>query len=130
MNYPKNLIFWLPRVLCILAIAFISIFALDAFRSHLTFWQQLRNFIIHMIPSFILIAILVIAWKREITGGIIFVTLGLILSPLVFIHNYRMNDSIGMSLLIIAVITIPLIVVGLLFIFGGRIKKHKAFSGS
>jgi uncharacterized membrane protein YozB (DUF420 family) len=83
-----------------------------------------------MIPSFILIAILVIAWKREITGGIIFVTLGLILSPLVFIHNYRMNDSIGMSLLIIAVITIPLIVVGLLFIFGGRIKKHKAFSGS
>jgi hypothetical protein len=46
------------------------------------------------------------------------------LSPVVFIHNYRMNESIGMSLGVIMAITGPFIVVGMLFVISSRPKKN------
>ncbi len=115
MNKTK-ILFWLPRFLCIIAILFISLFALDAFEPDLTFWQQIGAFLIHLIPSFILIALLLIAWKWEYIGGIIFTILGLGFSPFIFKHNYEMNHSIWMSMGIIAMITLPFVVVGILFI--------------
>jgi len=108
--------YWLPRILCMLAIAFVSLFALDAFSSELSFWQQMGAFLMHLIPSFILLALLILAWKKELIGGIIFMLIGLGLSPMVFSHNYRMNHSIFMSLGIILTITIPFAIVGLLFL--------------
>ena len=114
---------WLPRIICILAILFVSLFAADAFAPELTIWQQLGAFVIHLIPSFILIAFLIVAWKWEYIGGIIFIIIGLGLSIFVFIHNYKMNDSIWMSLGIIAAITIPFAIVGLLFIKSHFLKK-------
>jgi len=62
MNKAK-ILFWLPRILCIIAILFISLFALDAFQPDLTIWQQLEAFLMHLIPSFILLILLLIAWK-------------------------------------------------------------------
>ncbi len=115
MNKTK-ILFWLPRFLCIIAILFISLFALDAFEPDLTFWQQIGAFLMHLIPSFILLALLLIAWKWEYIGGIIFTILGLGFSPFIFKHNYDMNHSIWMSMGIIAMITLPFVVVGILFI--------------
>ncbi len=115
---------WLPRILCILAILFVSLFAADAFAPELTIWQQLGAFVIHLIPSFILIAFLIVAWKWEYIGGIIFIIIGLGLSPFVFIHNYKMNDSIWMSLGIIVAITIPFALVGVVFVIS-HFKKKK-----
>ena len=123
MKISTKLLYWLPRVLCILAILFISLFALDAFNPELTLWDQIIGFIMHLIPSFILIALLILAWKRELIGGIIFTIIGLGLSPLVFIHNFRMNHSVWMSLSIIALITIPFSIVGILFIMSHYRKK-------
>ena len=118
---------WLPRVICILAILFIGLFALDAFQPDLTIWQQIGDFLMHLIPSFILTALLLIAWKWEYVGGIIFTIIGLGLSPLVFNHNYNMNHSVWMSLGIIFTITIPFVLVGVLFIVGHfqKIKSNK-----
>ena len=81
----------------------------------------------HLIPSFILTALLLVAWKWEYVGGIIFTIIGLGLSPLVFNHNYNMNHSIWMSLGIIFTITIPFVLVGVLFIVGHfqKIKRNK-----
>ena len=123
MKSSIKLVYWLPRVLCILAILFISLFALDSFSPELTIWQQLGAFFIHLIPSFILLAFLLVAWKWELIGGIIFMVIGLGFSPLIFIHNYKMNHSVGMSLGIITAITIPFVVVGLLFLISNRLKK-------
>ena len=123
MKTTARLFYWLPRVLCILAILFISLFALDSFSPELTIWQQLGAFFIHLIPSFILLAFLLVAWKWELIGGIIFMVIGLGFSPLIFIHNYKMNHSVGMSLGIITAITIPFVVVGLLFLISNRLKK-------
>ena len=125
MKNSIKIFYWLPRVICILAILFVSLFAGDAFAPGLTIWQQLGSFIIHLIPSFILLAFLVVAWKWEYIGGIIFIIIGLGLSPLVFIHNYRMNHSILMSLWVILLITIPFVIVGILFVVSHFLQKRK-----
>jgi hypothetical protein len=114
---------WLPRIICILAILFVSLFAADAFSPELTIWQQLGAFIFHLIPSFILLAFLIVAWKWEYIGGIIFIIIGLGLSRFFFVNKYKMNDSIWMSLGIILSITIPFVIVGVLFIVSYFLKK-------
>jgi hypothetical protein len=105
----------LPRILSILAIAFVSLFALDSF-DHGTLGEQILAFLIHMIPSFVLTIILAIAWKWELIGGILYILLGIVLSPFIYTHNYRMNHSVWMSLEVIALITFPFILAGILFL--------------
>ena len=114
---------WLPRIICLLAILFVSLFAADAFAPGLTIWQQLGAFIMHLIPSFILLGFLIVAWKWEYVGGLIFLIIGLALSPLVFMHNYNMNHSVWMSLGIILAITFPFVIVGVLFMVSHSLKK-------
>lgn len=126
MKIPQKVIFWTPRILCILAILFISMFALDAFQPDLTIWQQLGNFFMHLIPSFILLAILLVAWKWELIGGGIFIVIALIMTPVIYIHNYNMNGSVWMSLWVIAMITFPFLLIGILFILDYKINKKQS----
>ncbi|TWO32799.1 hypothetical protein E1J38_007995 [Seonamhaeicola sediminis] len=123
MKTSIKVISWLPRIICIFAIVFISILALDAFNPERTLLQQIGDFLMHLIPSFVLIIFLIVAWKRELIGGIIFTIIGLGFSPFIFMHNYRMNQSIWMSLLIILLIAIPFVIVGILFIVSHKMKK-------
>lgn len=123
MKISYKLLHWLPRIISLLAIMFISMFALDAFDPQKTIWQQISAFLIHLIPSFILIIFLVIAWKKEFIGGILFILVSVGFSPFIFIHNYNMNQSIWMSLLVILTITIPFLIAGILFIISHRVKK-------
>lgn len=123
MDTKLKLLHWSPRILCIICILFVSLFALDAFGHGKPFGQQMLDFAMHMIPSVVLALILAIAWKWEYIGGIIFVLIGLGLSPFVFIHNYNMNQSVWLSLSIILMITIPFAVVGILFIWSHRLKN-------
>jgi len=114
-EHLNPLVYWVPRILGICAILFVSMFALDSFAPGLTVWEQLGAFLIHLIPSFVLIAVLLIAWKWELIGGIILLLIGLGLSPFVFFLNYNRNHSIGTSLGIILMITFPFVLVGILF---------------
>lgn len=125
MKNSVKIVYWAPRIICILAILFISMFALDSFSPDKTIWQQLGAFFIHLIPSYILIALLIIAWKWEYIGGLIFIVIGLGFSPFIFIHNYNINNSIWMSLFIILMITFPFIIVGVLFIWSSKLRKRK-----
>ncbi len=118
--------YWIPRLLCILAILFISLFSLDAFDYGTTTAQKLFAFFMHLIPSFLLTALLVYAWYHEKWGGIIFLLLGILLSPVVFNKNYQMNNSVWLSLSVIAMITFPFMVVGTLFLIHDSIKKKSA----
>ena len=106
----------LPRILSILAIAFVSLFALDSF-DHGTLGEQILAFLIHMIPSFTLMIIQAIAWKWELIGGIIYVLLGIGISPLIYTDSY----------VTIVLITSPFILAGLLFILSHFLKK-KSFT--
>ncbi len=124
MKTSTRVFHWLPRIICILAILFVSLFAADAFTPGLTIWKQLGGFLIQLIPSLILLAFLIVAWKWELIGGIIFVVIGLVTSPLVFMLNHNRNHfSICASLIDVLIITFPFIVVGVLFIISNSLKK-------
>ena len=125
MNNSIKLFHWLPRILCILAILFISMFALDSFEKGLSIWQQLAQFLKHLITSFILTAFLIVAWKWEMVGGMIFTLVGLIMSPFIFQLNHIRNGfSIAQSLNVVLIITVPFILVGILFLVSYYRKKQ------
>ncbi len=73
-----RLLFWAPRVVCIAFIAFLSLFALDAFQEGRNLWWNIGAFFIHLVPSFVLIGILVIAWRWEWIGATLFTLAGLL----------------------------------------------------
>lgn len=123
MKTTIRIIHWLPRILCILAILFVSMFALDAFQPGAPLWQQIGGFFMHLIPSFALILFLIVAWKWELIGGGMFVILGLGLLPFIYMTNYHMNHSVWMSVGIVLVINLPFIVVGILFILSHFLKR-------
>ena len=122
----KNLVdwfHWIPRLLCILAILFVSMFALDSFAPGLTLWEQIGGFLVHLIPTYILLAALLVAWKWEKIGGIILMAIGLGLSPFVFSMNWHRTGSIWIALGIVLIINIPFVMVGALFIVSHYLKN-------
>jgi hypothetical protein len=50
-------------------------FSLDSFGGNDPLGRQLLGFLMHNIPALVLIIALVIAWKYEILGGVIFILL-------------------------------------------------------
>lgn len=95
--------FYLPRVLAIFLIAFVSIFALDVFSE--PDWPV--ALLMHLIPSFILVVITAIAWKNEKIGGILFFIAGLIAAG--FFHSWTA----------FFIVSVPAILIGLLFLENG-----------
>ena len=123
MKTSLQILHWSPRILCIMAILFVSMFALDAFDPKLTLLQQIGGFLIHLIPSFVLLACLIVAWKWELIGGIILASIGIGFSPFVYQLNYHRIHDVGACLVILLMITFPFIVVGFLFIMSHIMKK-------
>jgi hypothetical protein len=117
----------LPRILSIFAIGFISLFALDSFE-HGTLGEQILAFLLHMIPSLVLTIILAIAWKWELIGGILYMLLGIVLSPYIFALNFSINHSILISFEIIVLITFPFILSGCLFVWSHFMKRKASTS--
>jgi len=70
-----RLVFWLPRIMCIAFAVFVSLFALDVFQGGHGFWQTALAFSIHMIPTAVIVAVLIVAWRWEWVGAAIFATL-------------------------------------------------------
>jgi len=66
-----NALVWLPRISGIATSLFIGLFALDAFSGR-TFVEGLPGFIIHLVPSMFLLAIVALSWRREWIGAVVF----------------------------------------------------------
>ena len=78
MSAPgKRIVFWLPRMLGIAFAIFISLFALDVFSERLGFWNTALALIMHLIPTALVVVALVLAWKWEWIGAVLFGGLGL-----------------------------------------------------
>jgi hypothetical protein len=73
----KKTLFWSPRVLGMLFALFISIFALDVFSEHSGIWNILFALMMHLIPTFIIVIVLIISWRWEWIGALIFIILSL-----------------------------------------------------
>jgi hypothetical protein len=78
----EKFIFWAPRILSILFTIFLVLFSFDVFGQGYGFWGTVLAFLMHNIPVFILTAVLIISWKREIVGGIAFILAGLLYAAL------------------------------------------------
>ena len=109
----KKFLYWCPRVLGVLFILFISIFALDVFDAGLDFWGTIVALFMHLIPSFALLITLAVAWKWEIVGGIGFLLLGAA-------YIFTMT---GFPSSVYLVISGPAFLIGLLFILDARTKR-------
>ena len=97
-NKKIIIFYWLPRLLAISLTIFISMFALDVFENQ----QWFLALIMHLIPSFILIFLTIIAWKHERLGGCLFIVFGIL--TLIFFHFQSL------------IISIPIIITGILFL--------------
>ncbi|MBI3849955.1 MAG: hypothetical protein HY298_06645 [Verrucomicrobia bacterium] len=73
----RQLLFWTPRILCILFAGFLSIFAADVFGEHYGFWKTMLALLIHLIPTCILLIVLAVSWRWEWVGGILFIVIGI-----------------------------------------------------
>ncbi len=73
MNTPisRKIIYWLPRVLSIGFVLFLSLFSLDVFSEYNGF-DVILPLLIHLIPSFILLAVTLISWKYDLLGTFVF----------------------------------------------------------
>lgn len=68
----RRILFWTPRILAMLYIAFLSMFAVDVFSQEHGFWRIFAALSIHLTPSFVLIAGLILAWRWEWIGAAIY----------------------------------------------------------
>ena len=128
MKTSTKVLIWTARILFILVILLISLFALDSFSPERSFWQNTAAFLVHLIPSIILLAVLIIAWKWEKIGGIIVVFVGLAAGIFLFIFNYKRNHSVATSIYVTLTIAMPLVLAGILFITS-HYRKKKELSG-
>ncbi len=71
----QQFLYWTPRVVCILFASFLSLFALDVFEGGFGFPKVILALLIHLIPVFLLIISLLVAWRLEWVGAILFVAL-------------------------------------------------------
>jgi hypothetical protein len=74
----KRMLFWTPRVLSLVFIVFLSLFSLDVFGGNLGFWQTALALMTHLIPVFVLIVALILAWRWEWIGAAIYAAAGLL----------------------------------------------------
>ncbi len=68
----NRILLWAPRVLCILFALFLGVFALDVFAYDGSLAEKLLGFLIHLVPTFLVLAILAVAWRREWIGAVLF----------------------------------------------------------
>ena len=71
----KRFLFWSPRGLGIFFAMFLSLFALDVFSEAYGFGETILALLIHLIPTYLVVISLAIAWRWEWVGSILFITL-------------------------------------------------------
>ena len=109
-------IYWTPRVLGILFVLFLMLFSLDVFDMGLTAGQIAIGLFMHNIPALILAVILWIAWKYEIVGGIVFILADLTYMALSATRGTF--DPWFMALATSLILTVPALLIGILFLVG------------
>ncbi len=113
----KRFLYWVPRILSIAFILFISIFALDVFSENLGFWQTVQALALHLIPSFVLLAALVLAWRWEWIGAMAFAAAGILYIGWVV---RRSSVPVATRLEWVAFIAVPAFVLAALFLIDWR----------
>ncbi len=113
-GFSKQMLFWSPRVLSIIFIAFLSLFALDIFNGRSSLWETLLALAMHLIPCFVLIVALFLAWRWEWIGAALYAAAGLVYVTWVASMSRPVPPAI--RLVWIATIAGPAFVIAALFL--------------
>jgi hypothetical protein len=105
---------WAPRIIAIIYIVFLSLFAMDVFGEGYSFLETIVALFMHLIPTLLLTAITVLAWKKEKIGGIAFIALGIIFT--IFFSTHR-------EIMAFLLISLPVLTIGILFLLN-HFKKN------
>ena len=111
---PKaaNILHWSPRILAIVFITFLALFALDVFDAGLGFWDTAVGLFMHLLPNFALLIVLLIAWRHELGGGILFLILGIVFA---FVFGRTLGNFF--------IVAGPIFIIGLLFLNNWYYKR-------
>ncbi|MBT5363760.1 MAG: hypothetical protein HOL10_05820 [Candidatus Marinimicrobia bacterium] len=112
----KRVLFWTPRVLCILLAMFLSVLALDVFSEGYGFWQTIGALLLHLIPVYIVVIILVIAWRRERVGAIVFIAFALLYLVFALGRGFHWSAYVA--------IAGPLVLIGVLFLLNWKYRAQ------
>ena len=93
----------------ILFALFLGLFALDVFGEGLGFFGAAAAFLIHLIPAFLVLIVLAVAWRWEWVGAVAYFFLGVLYLVLAW---GKLHWSAYLA------ISGPLFVLGLLFLLG------------
>lgn len=107
----QQLLYWARRALSIVFAVLSSLFALDVFKEGQGFWVTALALLMHLIPTFLVLIVLAVAWRRERIGGVLFIVLAVVY--LVWAWN-RPVAGVAISL-----ISGLLMLIGALFLLNG-----------
>ncbi|MEM3573202.1 MAG: hypothetical protein QXJ62_03090 [Nitrososphaeria archaeon] len=119
----KSKLNWIPRIILILQATLLSFFAFDAFDRNVSFTQKISAFIVHLIPTYIIIFLLIISWFKPVSGGIICILIGLIFGSLFNVWKIFIQPN-PMNIFPLIIIVLPLLLSGILFIILG-VQQNK-----
>ena len=102
---PSRPLLWIPRVLGIGLALFLAVFALDAFGPDKTFIQALPGFVVHLVPAFAVLTLVLLSWRWELVGAITLIGLSLAYA---YWARHHLSWILGISG--------PLLIVGLFFL--------------
>lgn len=104
-------IHWVPRIAAAVIIFFITLFSLDVFDMGGTILEQIGAFLIHSIPSIVMVTLLVFAWRRPMVGFVAFLIAGIF-----FLRTFITGVNLGNFLLFSG----PLLLIAAMFYFDWR----------
>jgi hypothetical protein len=116
MSTTTKIFYWIPRITGILMTLFIGMFALDAFDPRLTIIRQILNFIIQLVPAYIVLITLIIGWKWDLAGCLIYLVLSLFYAATAYRHP-----------LWILAISSPLLLLSILFFISWYLRKKEKY---
>ena len=106
----SRLLYWAPRLLSVLFVLHISLFAFEAFMLHLSFWRALLTFAWYLIPAAILAVLVALAWLRPWIGGAGFTAIG-------FLYAWYLSSRFGRFRWdYMAISGVPAFLIGVLFL--------------
>lgn len=113
-------LYWTPRIISILFVIFLAMFSLDVITPEASFSEIAMGLLMHNIPSLVLLIVLIISWKYEIVGGIVFILAGL----LYILFAFQAGRDWDVVLIWILTIAGPAFLVGILFMINWFKKEQ------
>ena len=114
MITKQKTIRWLPRILSLGFVLFLSLFSLDVFGQYAG-WAIVPALLMHLLPALILLVMIIIAWKHDLFGFFIF---------FIFAIGYIFMVGLDHPWSWYVSISSPSVLIAILYLFSWQQKNH------